>query len=159
MPGVVAALGADAVHRLTGKPPDLTPALYRVAWLRDREPDNYKRVTRFVEVHAYLTSRLTGRRATSWCSADPLGLFEIEAKRWSPTILDHLRITPSQLPQVVAPGTPLGGVTEPAAAATGLPAKTPVFAAGGAGPAPGVGGAPGAPPGPRRGATPGLIKA
>ncbi len=139
MPGVVTALGADTIHRLTGKPPDLTPALYRVAWVRDHEPEIYRRTARFVEVHAYLTARLTGRRATSWCSADPIGLFEIEAKRWSPDILAHLRIALAQLPEIVAPGTLLGGVTEPAAAATGLLAKTPVFAAGGDGQCAGVG--------------------
>ena len=137
--GVRAALGAETVHALTGKPADLTPALYRIAWLRDHRPDLYARIATLVDVHAYLVGRLTGERVTSWCSADPSGVFDIARKTWSAPILTHLRLTEAQWPRTVAPGTPVGTVTEAAAAASGLRAGTPVFAGGGDGQCAGVG--------------------
>ena len=35
----VETLGSDEIHRLTGKPPDTTPALYKLLWLREHEPE------------------------------------------------------------------------------------------------------------------------
>ena len=32
------SFGAENIHRITGRPPDLTPALYRFIWLREHDP-------------------------------------------------------------------------------------------------------------------------
>jgi xylulokinase len=58
---------------------------------------------------------------------------------WSDEILEALRLRPGQLPETALPGAVLGGVSEAAAAATGLLAGTPVIAGGGDGQAAGLG--------------------
>jgi xylulokinase len=133
LPLLDAALGGEAIHRITGKPLDLTPSLGRIAWLRDHEPRTYARTATFCDVQSYLVGRLTGRIATSWASADPSGLFDLEARRWSAPILDYLALTPDRLPPTVAPGTALGTVQADAAAHTGLPVGTLVVAGAGDG--------------------------
>ncbi len=133
LPLLDAALGGPTIHRITGKPLDLTPSLGRIAWLRDHEPANYARTARFCDVQAYLVSRLTGVCATSWASADPSGLFDIEALAWSEPILRELRLTAEQLPPTRAPGSVLGEVRADVAAETGLLAGTRVVAAAGDG--------------------------
>ena len=139
VPELAAAVGAETIHRITGKPPDITPVAYRLAWLRRHEPEVLDRTAMLADVHGYLTWRLTGRFATSQASADPLGLYDMAGRHWSPTLLDALGLSLACLPEAAPPGTVLGRMTEAAAEATGLAAGTPVVAGGGDGQAAGLG--------------------
>ncbi|MEM8755104.1 MAG: FGGY family carbohydrate kinase, partial [Pseudomonadota bacterium] len=133
------AFGADQLHRLTGKPPDVTPVVYRLAWLRRHEPEALDRTAKIVDVHGRLTGWLTGEPTASWTSADPFGVFEIEAKDWSAEILDALGLDKGKFAALARPGAPVGEVTKAAAEATGLRPGTPVFAGGGDGQCAGLG--------------------
>ena len=135
------AFGADRIHRITGRPPDLTSCLYRFAWMREHEPDVFDRTARFVDVQTYLVRALCGAEGfrTGWISADPIGLYDLVEKRWSAPLMEALGLDASRLPEAVAPGTLLGRVTAEAATATGLPADLPVYAAGGDGQCAGLG--------------------
>ena len=132
-------VGAENIHRISGKPPDMAPVAYRIAWMLRAEPELFRRAAMFADVHGYLVWRLTGRFQTSWASADPLGLFDMERKAWSPEVMRALELCPEQLPQLAAPCTIIGGVSAAAAARTGLAAGTPVVAGGGDGQAAGLG--------------------
>ncbi len=136
---VCAALGADWLHRTTGKPADVTPALYRLAWMRRHQPDILDASAQILEPHGFLTRWLTGAAAASWTSADPSGVFDIAAKQWSAPILAHLGLTADRFAAVHRPGARVGAVTAQAAAETGLAKGTPVFAAGGDGQCAGLG--------------------
>lgn len=131
--------GAAELHRITGKPIDVTPCVYRLAWMRDHAPGLLAAADRIVDVHGYLTRQLTGTAAASWISADPFGIFDIHAKEWSRPILDHLGIALTKLPVAHRPGAAIGTVLPAAAAATGLRAGTAVFAGGGDGHCAGLG--------------------
>src|SRR5215475_969550 len=135
----VAELGADRLRKITGKTPDLTPALYSLAWLRRQEPENFAATWHFVDVQGYLALLLTGARATSWGSADPHGLFDLEAKKLSPEILAWIGLAEDRFFPAHPPGTVLGTVTAEAAAATGLRPGTILAAGGGDGQAAGLG--------------------
>jgi xylulokinase len=134
-----AQVGSGRIHEISGKPVDMAPVAYRMAWMLHREPEAYRRAAMFTDVHGYLAWRLTGHFRTSWASADPLGLFDMRAKAWSGEILKALEVHPTQLPVAMAPGTVIGSVNESAAALTTLPAGTPVVAGGGDGQAAGLG--------------------
>lgn len=131
--------GEDRIHLITGKPKDYAPVVYRLAWMKEEENDLYHKVSGFCDVHAYLVKKLTGQFKTSWASADPLGIFDLERKIWSPEILRQLGITAGHLPDTFPPATVLGQVTGEAADATGLRIGTPVIAGGGDGQAAGTG--------------------
>jgi xylulokinase len=132
-------VGAGRMHQITGKPADLAPVAYRIAWMLRNEKDLFRRTAMFTDVHGYLAWRLTGLFQTSWASADPLGLFDMERHEWSPEVLEALELTLEQLPQAVRPGTVIGVVSEQAASDTGLRRGTPVAAGGGDGQAAGLG--------------------
>jgi xylulokinase len=132
-------LGADTIHRITGRYPDLTPCVYRYLWVKRHQPDIYARIACFADVQCFLVRQLTGHLRTGWISADPMGLFDLEAKRWSPEILEALELNEDRLPEALPPGSLLGEVSDAAAKVTGLPAGTPVFAAGGDGQLAGLG--------------------
>jgi sugar (pentulose or hexulose) kinase len=139
VPWLTGKVGADTIHRITGKPPDMAPVAYRIAWMLRHEPELFRSTAMFADVHCYLVWRLTGAFKTSWASADPLGLFDMQKKAWSPEVLDALELSPEQLPELAAPCSVIGAVSAAAAAETGLAPGTIVVTGGGDGQAAGLG--------------------
>ncbi|MCP4380277.1 MAG: xylulose kinase [Hyphomicrobiales bacterium] len=133
------AFGAKELHRITGKPMDATPAIYRLYWMRVNEPDNLDRTAAIVDVHGFLSGKLTGKITATWTSADPFGIFDLSEKVWSRPVLEALEILPGQLPDAVQPGQQIGTVTADAASQTGLSEGLPLYAAGGDGQCAGLG--------------------
>lgn len=132
-------LGATRINSISGRHPDLTPVLYRLAWMQRHEPELYANTATFFEVHGYLVSQLCGERKTSWASADPLGCFDIRTMSWSEELLAAVGLNAACFPAAFAPGTVLGTVTSAASRACGLPSGTPVVAGGGDGQCCGLG--------------------
>ena len=139
LPRLSEQLGAQRIHQITGKPVDITPGLYRIAWMREQEPEAFARTRTFCDVQTLLALKLTGQRSNSWASADPCAVFDIHEHAWSTEIMDCLGLDASRFARSHKSGTPLGRVTAQASAATGLPEGMPLFAGGGDGQCAGVG--------------------
>ena len=139
LPFLAERFGAERLHRITGKPIDLTPTISRIAWLRDHEPQTFARTATFADAQGYLVHALTGTLATSTASADPFGVFDMTARAWSTEILAKLDLEPSRFAATFAPGTILGEASAASAAVTGLPAGTPIVAGAGDGQCAGLG--------------------
>lgn len=136
---LVESFGGERLHAISGKPVDVTPVVYRLHWLRERDPTSLDAAARILDVHGFLTWRLAGVPAATWTSADPFGIFDVDEKAWSVPLLDHLGIPTAKLPTAHRPGTLVGRVTADGAAATGLRPGTPIYAAGGDGQCAGLG--------------------
>jgi sugar (pentulose or hexulose) kinase len=137
---VCRAVGPEVIHRISGRHPDVTPSFYRVLWLKRHRPDAFARTACFADVQTYLVFRLCGGGfRTSWSSADPSGMFDLVAKRWSPELASAVGADVDRLPEALPPGTELGRVSREAAEATGLPSGLPVYAGGGDGQCAGLG--------------------
>ena len=132
-------VGKRRIHRLTGKPPDYAPVVYRLAWMKKREPKLFSSIHMICDVHAFIAWKLTGLFDTSWASADPLGLFDMKRKEWSEPVLKALGMTKQQFPVPRRPGSFIGHITRSAARSTGLTPSTLVIAGGGDGQAAGLG--------------------
>ncbi|MFQ6065870.1 MAG: FGGY-family carbohydrate kinase [bacterium] len=126
-------LAAEKIHRITGKPPNIYASSPKILWIRENEPGVFRKVYKYLDVHGYLAWRLTGRFATAWPSADPLGIFDIRKLEWSSEIIDLLGLKIDQLPELCAPGEIVGWVTKKAANETHLPEGLPVVGGGGDG--------------------------
>ena len=133
------AVGAEELHRISGKPPDMTPCFYRCAWFATNMPEMWQKTAMTAEAHGVLVHHLTGEWVTSTASADPMGLLDMAAMDWSDRLLTAVGLTRSQLPRLCRPGEQMGAVTQEAAAATGLPEGLPVAAGGGDGQCAGTG--------------------
>jgi sugar (pentulose or hexulose) kinase len=132
-------IGKSRIHRITGKPPDYAPVVYRLAWMKKNETGLFSKIGMICDVHTYLVWRLAGSFRTSWASADPLGLFDLRKKRWSPILLKALELRENQLPEPYCPGTVLGRFSQDASKSTGLSTNTLIIAGGGDGQAAGLG--------------------
>ena len=120
--------GTAEVHRITGKPPNPTPAWYKLLWLARHEPDTMQRVGKVVDVQAFLVHRLTGEWATSWASADPLGLVDMASFDYHDGLLDAVGLRRGQLSALHPPGSVLGNLTSDVASELGLAKRLPVVA-------------------------------
>ncbi|PFG44890.1 xylulokinase [Georgenia soli] len=120
--------GSEDVHKTTGKPPNPTPAWYKLLWLRRHEPETLLRAAVITDVQGFLVHRLTGHWATSWASADPLGLVDMTTQDYHDTLLDAAGIAREQLPELHAPGAVLGELSSEVAQSLGLPSNVPVVA-------------------------------
>jgi xylulokinase len=120
--------GTAEVHRITGKPPNPTPAWYKLLWLAEHEPETLRRTGKVVDVQAFLVHRFTGQWATSWASADPLGLVDMSSFDYSTPLLADAGLRRDQLCELHAPGEVLGTITDDVARALGLPRGLPLVA-------------------------------
>jgi sugar (pentulose or hexulose) kinase len=132
-------IGKNKIHRITGKPPDYAPVVYRLAWMKQHEPALFKQIKMVCDVHTFIVWKLTGLFKTSWASADPLGLFDLKNKKWSPLILNELGLKDHELPEAFCPGTILGKISLNASKLTGLDSSILVVAGGGDGQCAGLG--------------------
>ena len=132
-------IGAEDLHRISGKPSDVTPCITRCRWLAKNMPGIWKKTAMTAEVHGVLTHFLTGHWHTSTASADPMGLIDMARYDWSDPLLAAVKLSRSQLPKLFRPGDVMGEVTSAAGKLTGLRVGMPVVAGGGDGQCAGTG--------------------
>jgi xylulokinase len=135
----VEQLGSEDLHRLTGKPADTTPALYKLLWLCQHEPETIKRSRWVVDVHAFLVNRLTGAWRTTTACADPLGLIDMKREDWSDDLLARVGLSRERAPTLLTPGEIMGELSAVASEQLGLPAGLPVVGGAGDGQSAGLG--------------------
>jgi xylulokinase len=135
----VDAFGSPEVHRITGKPPNPTPAWYKLLWLKTHEPETIARTAHVVDVAGYLVQKLTGEWATSWACADPLGLVDLERFDYHDVLLEMAGLSREKVSRLLPPGGIAGGLLPSVAETLGLPAGLPVVIGAGDGQSAGLG--------------------
>src|SRR5439155_20076689 len=104
--------------------------LPKVLWLRNHEPAAFGRLATVLLAKDFIRFRLTGALATEPSDASGTLMYDPARLRWSDELLDAVGVPRSLLPDVGGSAEVLGSLTSDAAAATGLPAGTPVVGGG-----------------------------
>jgi xylulokinase len=126
-------VGRERVYRLTGHRASSNYTAAKILWLRQEQPEIYRRAHRVLQAKDYIAFRLTGVYATDYSDASGTNLFDLDARRWSEEIMGALELPPTIMPPALPSATIIGGVTREAAEATGLLGGTPVVIGGGDG--------------------------
>jgi len=137
----IRAYGTDRVHQLSGKPAGVTPAIYKMAWLKQYEPDAFTQADKVIDVGGYICFNLTDRWATSEASADSLGLFDIESRTWADELLEIAGVQCDQMADLVPPADVIGYLRPELVTDWGLDGPIRVVAGLGDGQAAGIGAA------------------
>ena len=103
-----------------------TWTLPQLMWLKAHEPDVLARTEHVLFVKDYVRFLLTGEAATDRIEAQGTLFFDMARQDWDPEFAELAGLRPGQLPRLLEPTDLAGRVTAEAAAATGLPAGTPV---------------------------------
>ncbi len=125
------AVGAQRLVEITGNDALTGFTAPKLIWVRDHEPDVWRRVAHVLLPKDYVRLRLTGEYAIDKADGAGTLLFDLAARDWSREVLDALRIDPAWMPRTWEGPEVTGVVSDGAAAATGLRAGTPVVAGGG----------------------------
>ena len=124
-------IGAAELIRLTCNPALPNFTLTKFLWVREHEPQNWKRVRSVMLPKDYVRFRLTGDRATDMADASGTLLLDVANRRWSHEVMQAAEIEEALLPRLFESPEICGRISVTGAAATGLHAGTPVVAGAG----------------------------
>ncbi|MCB1844980.1 MAG: FGGY-family carbohydrate kinase, partial [Halioglobus sp.] len=102
-------------------------------WIKNHQPDIWKKTAKYLLLSGYLSYRLTGKYVDSVASQVGYLPFDFKRLRWAGPLDWKWRALPikrHQLPELVPAGSPLGSISAEAAAQTGIPEGLPLISAG-----------------------------
>ena len=112
---------------------------FKLRWIKDNEPEVYRRTAVTLNAKDYMLYRLTGRFATDPSDAGATCLYDLSNRCWSQRMLELFELDREKMPEVLESTALVGPVSAEAARQTGLLEGTPVICGGGDGPCSAVG--------------------
>ncbi|MEU6113542.1 rhamnulokinase family protein [Streptomyces sp. NPDC047117] len=123
---VRASVGPAELYAVTGLQHLPFNTVYQLA--ADRDSGRLAAARTLLLMPDLLVHRLTGEAGAEATNASTTGLFDARTGTWSKALLGRLGLDSALLPPLRRPGEPAGTLLPHVAAATGLPASTPVTA-------------------------------
>jgi xylulokinase len=119
-----ARMTIDQLYRITGQRASPSFGVTKLLWMRENQPEAYRRGAAWLPVPAYILWRLTGQKMVDYTIAARTLLFDQQSLSWSGELLSALDLPEALLPHAAVGGTPVGTLTQAAANQTGLSAST-----------------------------------
>jgi len=114
------------IFRITYQKVSPTWTLPQLLWVKNNEPDNFKKIHRIMFVKDYIRYLLTGSWETDYIDAQGTLLFDIGKKEWSKELCQLIGLPTEVLPPIFSPTDIVGKITIEASKITGLSEGTPV---------------------------------
>lgn len=95
-------------------------------WVRENEPDTFRKLDRFVMTKDYIRLKLCGNLCTDYGDASGTLLLDVRNWKWSSELSERLGLQARLFPDLAPADAGAGFVTDAAAAVTGLRAGIPV---------------------------------
>ncbi|MCI5919644.1 MAG: xylulokinase [Roseburia sp.] len=103
----------------------------KILWMRENEPENFKRIKKIMLPKDYLAYKLTGTFCTDVSDASGMLLLDVKNRRWSDEMCEICHITKEMLPKVYESYECVGTVKPEIAEELGLTANVKVAAGAG----------------------------
>jgi xylulokinase len=117
------ALSADRMRQLTGLNIDASHTAAKIMWLRDHEPERYRKVAALLSPGSYVVAALTGELVSDHANASSTMVYDVGRREWSQDLLDVTGIEQRLLPRLDEAQAVAGPLTADAAAWLGLSAS------------------------------------
>jgi D-xylulose kinase len=121
----------EAVFQVTGNVPTPAWSGFKLAWIKQHQPDLYARAWKVITPKDFINYRLTGEIATDYSEASGSFLMDVHTLQWSPEVIGLLDLDRAKLPPIVPGAQVIGRVSAAAAQLTGLREGVPVVAGAG----------------------------
>lgn len=127
---VAQAFGPRRLIEMIGTPLASGFQAATLAWLREHDPDGWKRIRLVLAPKDAVRLRMTGEIGTDPSDASGTGLVDIRSADWAAPLLDVLGVSAAWMPPIRSAASIAGGLTAAAAADLGLRTGTPVTVGG-----------------------------
>jgi xylulokinase len=124
-------IGREKFIRITGNVALTGFTAPKILWVKENEPDVYKKAKHVLLPKDYIRYKLTGEYAMDKADGAGTVLFDLKARDWSDEVLSALDIPRSWMPKTFEGPEFTGKVTKEAASLTGLKEGSPISAGGG----------------------------
>jgi xylulokinase len=124
-------IGAKRIIELTCNPALTNFTLTKLLWVREHEPEIWKRFRRVLLPKDYVRFRLTGEQAIDVADASGTLMLDVANRRWSEAMMSAADLPMSCLPRLFESPEVCARISEEGAAASGLKVGTPVVAGAG----------------------------
>ncbi|SHJ58092.1 FGGY-family carbohydrate kinase [Propionispora hippei] len=122
--------GSEKIYAISGFVPNPMAGITKVQWIKEKMPDNFKRVKHWVSMQDYIGFCLTGNAVVDYSVACRTMAVDLRNRCWNQDILFHAGISPDICSELKAAGSLVGTVHEAAARRTDISVGTPVFTGG-----------------------------
>jgi xylulokinase len=126
-----AKLGESRILELTCNPALTNFTLTKLLWVRDNEPEIWKRFRRVLLPKDYVRFHLTGEHAIDVADASGTLMLDVAHRRWSEEMMTAASLPMSCLPKLYESPEVCGRISAVGSAHTGLSEGTPVVAGAG----------------------------
>lgn len=103
----------------------------KILWMRENEPENFRRISKIMLPKDYVNYRLTGVHCCDYSDASGMLLLDVRNRRWSEEMLGICSVRKEQMPRLFESYEVVGTLTCEAASALGLPQTVKVVAGAG----------------------------
>jgi len=117
---------ARDLYRQTGCPVYGMYPLYKVLWLREKQPEIFKKTARFLSAKEYVFAQLTGHYVVDYCLAAGSGFLNTHHLTWNDQSLELAGISTQQLSSLCDPGKVFHGLNKEIAVRMGISPHTPL---------------------------------
>ncbi len=121
----------NQLKRITGNDAVAAFTLAKLLWVKENEPDLYKKINKIMLPKDYIRYCLTKEFKTEYSDASGMQMLDIQKKCFSKEILDFLNLRDTQVPQLIESAEISGFILPELATELGLPKDC--FVVGGAG--------------------------
>ena len=123
-------VGEERLLEITQNPALEGFTLPKILWVKEHEPELYKKAKKFVLPKDYLRYKLTGKIEMEYSDAAGTLLLDIGKQDWSTEICELLEIDPNLCPPLIHSHEEVGTITSEFSQASGLAETTRVFGGG-----------------------------
>lgn len=123
-------VGSEKLLEITKNPALEGFTLPKLLWVKEHEPETFKKAAVFMLPKDYLRYRLTGEIHSEYSDAAGTLLLDVKEKKWSEELCEAFEIPFGLCPPLVESHECVGSLTKEALDKTGLSAEIKVFAGG-----------------------------
>ena len=123
-------IGLEKLYRITGSSPHTMFTLFKLAWLKETQPDILEKAHKILCFEDLLGLELTGEAVIDYSLAGRTMMFDVGKKQWSEIILNDIGIDESLMPKPVQSGQVIGNIQKQLCKELGLSDNVLVVAGG-----------------------------
>lgn len=123
--------GMELLYKKTGLRINPYFVLPKIMWLKENEPNIYKKSYKFLGVQDFIIHQLCGEYKTDYTQGGRTMLMDMKKFTWDHELMEIANIKEDDLPDLLPPGSIAGGLTKEMAKKTDLPEGLTIIMAGG----------------------------